>query len=135
MTRTAVRTNAAPAAVGPYSQAILAGDLVFCAGQGAIDPATQEVQHGTIEEETERTLRNIGGLLDAAGVTYADVVKTTVFMTDLADFKAMNGVYARFFPDPPPARSTVQVAALPLGFQVEIEVVAYRPRPVDAVAH
>ena len=133
MSRSAIATSSAPNAVGPYSQAIVAGDLVFCAGQGAIDPVTNEVRHGTIEEETERTLRNIGGLLDAAGVSYADVVKTTVFMTDLADFKAMNGVYAGFFPDPPPARSTVQVAALPLGFQVEIEVVAYRPRPVDAV--
>ncbi len=134
MTRSAVTTTSAPAAVGPYSQAIIAGDLVFCAGQGAIDPITNEVQHGTIEEETERTLRNIGGLLDAAGVDYADVVKTTVFLADMADFKAMNGVYAGFFPDPPPARSTVQVAALPLGFKVEIEVVAYRQRPVDAVA-
>jgi 2-iminobutanoate/2-iminopropanoate deaminase len=128
MTRSAISTNAAPAALGPYSQAITAGDLVFCAGQGAIDPATNDVETGTIEEETRRTLRNVGAILDAAGVGFADVVKTTVFLTDLADFAAMNAVYATFFPDPPPARSTVQVAALPKGFKVEIEVVAYKPR-------
>jgi 2-iminobutanoate/2-iminopropanoate deaminase len=134
MTRHAIATSAAPAAIGPYSQAIVAGDFVFCAGRGAIEPATGEFQQGTIEAETERTLRNIGGLLDAAGVGFGDVVKTTVFLVDMADFTAMNGVYARYFPDPPPARSTVAVAALPKGFKVEIEVVAYRPRPVDAVS-
>jgi 2-iminobutanoate/2-iminopropanoate deaminase len=133
MTRHAISTTAAPAAIGPYSQAIVAGDFVFGAGQGAIDPGTGTIQHGTIEEETTRTLQNIGGLLDAAGVGYADVVKTTVFLADMDDFAAMNAVYAGFFPDPPPARSTVQVARLPLGFKVEIEVVAYRPRPTDAV--
>ncbi|HYH93402.1 MAG TPA: RidA family protein [Candidatus Saccharimonadales bacterium] len=134
MTRRAISTTSAPAAIGPYSQAIVAGDFVFCAGQGAIDPQTGEFQQGTVEAETERTLRNVGGLLDAAGVGFADVVKTTVFLTNMDDFAAMNGVYAGFFPDPPPARSTVAVAALPKGFRVEIEVVAYRPRPVDAVA-
>ena len=134
MTRHAISTTAAPAAIGPYSQAIVAGDFVFCAGQGAIDPTTGELQQGSVEAETERTLRNIAGLLDAAGVGFADVVKTTVFLTDMDDFAAMNGVYAGYFPDPPPARSTVAVAALPKGFRVEIEVVAYRPRPVDAVA-
>jgi 2-iminobutanoate/2-iminopropanoate deaminase len=126
MTHHAVSTANAPAAVGPYSQAIVAGDLVFCAGQGAIDPATQDFLHGTIEAETERTLRNLGAVLDAAGVGFADVVKTTVYMVDLADFAAMNAVYATFFPDPPPARTTVQVAALPKGFQVEIEAIARR---------
>lgn len=128
MTRSAISTSSAPAAIGPYSQAIIAGDLVFLAGQGAIDAATGEFLHGTIEEETHRTLRNVGAILDAAGVGYADVVKTTVFLADLGDFVAMNGVYATYFPDPPPARSTVEVAALPKGFKVEIEVVAYRPR-------
>jgi 2-iminobutanoate/2-iminopropanoate deaminase len=128
MTRSAISTNAAPGAIGPYSQAIAAGDFVFCAGQGAIDPATGDLLTGTIEDETRRTLRNVGAILDAAGVGFADVVKTTVFLTDLGDFAAMNAVYATFFPDPPPARSTVQVAALPKGFKVEIEVVAYRPR-------
>lgn len=126
MTRQAIATNNAPAAVGPYSQAIVAGDLVFCAGQGAIDPGTQEVQHGSIAAETERTLRNLGAVLDAAGCTFADVVKVTVFLVDLDDFAAMNGVYAGFFPDPPPARTTVQVAALPKGFKVEIEAIARR---------
>jgi 2-iminobutanoate/2-iminopropanoate deaminase len=128
MTRSAISTNAAPGAIGPYSQAISAGDFVFCAGQGAIDPGTGDVLTGPIEDETRRTLRNVGAILDAAGVGFADVVKTTVFLTDLGDFAAMNAVYATFFPDPPPARSTVQVAALPKGFKVEIEVVAYRPR-------
>jgi 2-iminobutanoate/2-iminopropanoate deaminase len=127
MTREAISTTNAPAAVGPYSQAIVAGDLVFCAGQGAIDPVTQDVRHGTVEEETERTLQNIGAVLDAAGASFADVVKTTVFLVDIDDFAAMNGVYARFFPDPPPARSTVEVAALPKGFKVEIEAIARRP--------
>jgi 2-iminobutanoate/2-iminopropanoate deaminase len=134
MTRHAISTTAAPAAIGPYSQAIVAGDFVFCAGQGSIDAASGEFRQGTIEEETERTLRNIAGLLDAAGADFADVVKTTVFLTDMNDFAAMNAIYAGYFPDPPPARSTVGVAALPKGFKVEIEVVAYKPRPVDAVA-
>jgi 2-iminobutanoate/2-iminopropanoate deaminase len=127
MTRQAISTTSAPAAVGPYSQAIVAGDLVFCAGQGAIDAATGELMRGTVEEETERTLRNLGAVLDAAGVGFADVVKTTVFLTDMNDFAAMNGVYATFFPDPPPARSTVAVKALPKGFKVEIEAIARKP--------
>jgi len=127
MNRQVIATTDAPAAVGPYSQAIVAGDLVFCAGQGAIDPATQDLLLGTIEAETERTLRNLGAVLDAAGVGFADVVKTTVFLTDLGEFAAMNAVYATFFPDPPPARTTVQVAALPKGFRVEIEAIARRP--------
>jgi 2-iminobutanoate/2-iminopropanoate deaminase len=127
MTRQAISTAKAPAAVGPYSQAIVAGDLIFCAGQGAIDPATQDVRHGTVEEETERTLRNLEAVLDAAGATLADVVKTTVFLVDLGDFPAMNEVYARHFPDPPPARTTVEVSALPKGFKVEIEAIARRP--------
>ena len=127
MMRQAISTASAPAAVGPYSQAIVAGDLIFCAGQGAIDPTTQEVRRGTVEEETERTLRNLAAVLDAAGATFADVVKTTVFLADINDFTAMNAVYARFFPDPPPARTTVEVAALPKGFKVEIEAIARRP--------
>jgi 2-iminobutanoate/2-iminopropanoate deaminase len=127
MTRQAISTTNAPAAVGPYSQAIVAGDLVFCAGQVALDPTTGEVDLGTIEEQTERVLRNVGAVLDAAAVSFADVVKTTVFLVDMGDFAAMNGVYAGFFPDPPPARSTVAVAGLPKGVRVEIEVIARRP--------
>jgi 2-iminobutanoate/2-iminopropanoate deaminase len=128
MTRQAIATTQAPAALGPYSQAIVAGEYIFCAGQGAIDPGTGEVRAGSVEEETERTLRNVGAVLDAAGASFADVVKTTVFLTDMDDFAAMNGVYGGFFPDPPPARSTVAVKALPKGIRVEIEVVAYRAR-------
>lgn len=127
MTRQAISTTDAPAAVGPYSQAIVAGDLVFCAGQVPLDPATGDVLQGTIEEQTERVLRNVGAVLDAAGVTFGDVVKTTVFLVDMGDFAAMNGVYAGFFPDPPPARSTVAVAGLPKGARVEIEAIARRP--------
>jgi 2-iminobutanoate/2-iminopropanoate deaminase len=127
MTRQAISTTNAPAAVGPYSQAIVAGDLVFCAGQVPLDPATGEVIQGTIEEQTTRVLRNVGAVLDAAGVTFGDVVKTTVFLVDMGDFAAMNGVYAGFFPDPPPARSTVAVAGLPKGARVEIEAIARRP--------
>jgi 2-iminobutanoate/2-iminopropanoate deaminase len=127
MTRQAISTTNAPAAVGPYSQAIVAGDLVFCAGQVPLDPATGEIHPGTIEEQTERVLRNVGAVLDAAGVTFGDVVKTTVFLMDMGDFAAMNGIYAGFFPDPPPARSTVAVAGLPKGARVEIEVIARRP--------
>ncbi len=127
MSRQAISTTSAPAAVGPYSQAIVAGDLVFCAGQIPLDPATGDAQLGTLEEQTERVLRNVGAVLDAAGVGFADVVKTTVFLLSMDDFAAMNGVYATFFPDPPPARSTVAVAGLPKGARVEIEAIARRP--------
>jgi 2-iminobutanoate/2-iminopropanoate deaminase len=127
MTREAISTTNAPAAAGPYSQAIVAGDLVFCAGQVPLDPATGEAVLGTIEEQTERVLKNVGAVLDAAGVGFADVVKTGVFLVDINDFAAMNGVYAGFFPNPPPARTTVGVAALPRGVKVEIEVIARRP--------
>lgn len=130
MTRTAIATDQAPQAIGPYSQAIVAGDFVFCSGQGAIDPATGEFERGTIEAETTLTLENVRGLLGAAGVGFGDVVKTTVFLVDMADFAAMNAIYATYFPDPSPARSTVAVAALPKGFKVEIEVVAHKPRGV-----
>ena len=128
MTRQAISTTNAPAAVGPYSQAIIAGDLIFCAGQGAIDPATQDLRHGTVEEETERTLRNLEAVLDAAGATFADVVKTTVFLSDLADFAEMNRVYAERFGSHRPARSTVQVAKLPAGARIEIDLVAWVPQ-------
>jgi 2-iminobutanoate/2-iminopropanoate deaminase len=127
MTRQAISTTNAPAAVGPYSQAIAAGDLVFCAGQIPLDPASGELRLGTIREQTERVLRNIAAVLDAAGVGFADVVKTTVFLVDMDDFAAMNEVYAGVFPDPPPARSTIAVAGLPRGARVEIEAIARRP--------
>jgi 2-iminobutanoate/2-iminopropanoate deaminase len=127
MTREAISTTNAPAAAGPYSQAIVAGDIVFCAGQIPLDPLTGEMVTGSIEEQTERVLRNLGAVLDAAGVGLADVAKTTVFLADMDDFTAMNGVYATFFPDPPPARSTFEVGALPRGARVEIEAIARRP--------
>ena len=128
MTRRAVSTSAAPSAVGPYSQAIATDDLVFCSGQVGLDPATGEIVDGGIEAQTERVLRNLEAVLDAAGCSMADVVKTTCFLADIADFATFNGIYARFFPDPPPARSTFAVAALPKGARVEVEAVAVRER-------
>jgi 2-iminobutanoate/2-iminopropanoate deaminase len=134
MTRRRIATNAAPAAIGPYSQGIAAGEFVFCAGQVGLDPTSGELVEGGIEREAERALDNLRAVLEAAAMTTADVVKTTVFLADFGDFAALNEVYARYFPDPPPARSTFQVAALPKGARVEIEAIAHRARPVDAVA-
>ena len=122
-----IETSGAPPAGGPYSQAIATGGLVFCAGQLGIDPATGALVEGGIEGQAERALRNLGAVLEAAGLSYADVVKTTCFLADIGDFAAFNGVYARFFGDTPPARSTFQVAALPAGGRVEIEAIAARP--------
>ncbi|HLY15416.1 MAG TPA: RidA family protein [Candidatus Limnocylindrales bacterium] len=127
MDRTAIATSAAPAAVGPYSQAIAAGELLFCSGQIHLDPATGALVEGDIATQTARVLDNLGAVLAAAGRSMTDVVKTTVFLVDIADFAAMNAVYARYMPDPPPARSTIGVAALPKGARVEIELIALRP--------
>ena len=132
MSRQAVSTTAAPAAIGPYSQAIASGGLVMCSGQLGLDPATGELVAG-VEAQAERALKNLAAVLDAAGLGFGDVVKTTIFRADMGDFAAVNEVYARFMPDPPPARSTVQVAALPKGGLVEIEAIAFR-RVADAVA-
>jgi 2-iminobutanoate/2-iminopropanoate deaminase len=121
-----IATDNAPKAIGPYSQAVAAGDLIFCAGQGAIDPKSGENAKGDVRAETERTLDNLSAVLAAAGSDLGHVVKTTVFLTDMADFAAMNEVYARRFGEHRPARSTVGVAALPRGFKVEIECVAIR---------
>jgi 2-iminobutanoate/2-iminopropanoate deaminase len=126
VTRRSISTPAAPAAVGPYSQAITTHDLVFCSGQVALDPVTGEIVEGDIEAQAERVLRNLTAVLDAAGCTLADVVKTTVFLADIGDFAAVNAVYGRFMPDPPPARSTVAVSALPKGARIEIEAIAVR---------
>jgi 2-iminobutanoate/2-iminopropanoate deaminase len=126
MSRTRIATSGAPAALGPYSQAIDTGTLVFCAGQVGIDPATGQMVEGGVEAQTERALRNLGAVLDAAGLGYGDVVKTLCFLTDINDFQAFNGVYARFFPDPYPARSTVGVKQLAGAFVVEIEAIAVR---------
>jgi 2-iminobutanoate/2-iminopropanoate deaminase len=128
MTRQAVSTTGAPGAVGPYSQAIVTDDLVFCSGQVGLDPSTGELVSGGVEAEAARVIRNLEAVLDAAGCTLADVVKTTCFLADIADFQKFNAVYAGFWPDPPPARSTFQVAALPRGTRVEIEATAVRKR-------
>jgi 2-iminobutanoate/2-iminopropanoate deaminase len=122
--RQVIATAEAPAAVGPYSQGIDTGELVFTAGQIPINPASGKVEAETIEEQTRQVLRNVDAVLRAAGSGLHRVVKMTVFMTDLGDFKAMNEVYAQFFPEDPPARSAVQVVALPLGVQIEMEAVA-----------
>ena len=122
--KTIIATEKAPAAVGPYSQGVQVGNLLFTAGQGGVDPATGRLAEGGIEAETRQTLKNLGAILRAAGSSPSQVVKTTVFLQDIADFQAMNRVYAEFFGDGPPARTTVQVAALPLGILVEIEAVA-----------
>ena len=132
MIRQAIQTNGAPAPVGPYSQAIVAGDLVFCSGQVGLDPATGELVDG-LEAQAERALRNLSAVLDAAGVSWADVVKTTIFLADIGDFAAVNAIYGRVMPDPAPARSTVGVSGLPKGALVEVEAIARRSL-ADAVS-
>ena len=132
MTRQAISTGGAPGAIGPYSQAIRSGDMVFCSGQLGIEPVSGELVEG-VEAQAERALRNLQSVLDAAGLGFDDVVKTTIFLADIGDFAAVNSVYGRFMPDPPPARSTVQVAALPKGGLVEIEAIARRVQ-LDAVS-
>ena len=122
--REIIATTEAPGAVGPYSQGIMTEGLVFTAGQIPINPATGKVEAESIEDQTRQVLRNVDAVLRAAGSGLHNVVKMTVFMTDLGDFKAMNGVYAEFFPSEPPARSAVQVVALPLGVQIEMEAIA-----------
>jgi len=125
MTRDAIATTGAPSAIGPYSQAIVIDGLVFCSGQLGLDPATGSLVGG-VEAQAERSLQNLEAVLGAAGLSMADVVKTTIFLVDMGAFAAVNAVYGRFMPDPPPARSTVAVAALPKGGLVEIEAIARR---------
>jgi 2-iminobutanoate/2-iminopropanoate deaminase len=126
--RETIRTAAAPAAIGPYAQAIAAGDYLFASGQIAIDPATGQLIDGGAEAQTRQVMANVAAVLAAAGVAFGDVVKTTIFLTDMADFAAVNAIYGESFAGGPvPARSTVAVAALPRGAAVEIEVVALRP--------
>jgi 2-iminobutanoate/2-iminopropanoate deaminase len=124
MTRRAITTTGAPAAIGPYSQAIAVDGFLFTAGQAALDPTTATLVEGGIEPETERVMANLTAVLDAAGCTWDDVLKTTIFLVDMAEFGIVNTIYGRFISDPPPARSTVGVAALPKGARVEIEVIA-----------
>jgi 2-iminobutanoate/2-iminopropanoate deaminase len=122
--RHAIQTPAAPQAIGPYSQAIVASGFIFCSGQIPLDPATGELVTGDVTQQTHRVMENIKAVLDQAGADFSDVVKTTIYLTDLGDFSAVNEAYASYFADAPPARATVQVAALPKGSQVEIEAIA-----------
>ncbi len=124
MSRTTISTPQAPAAIGPYSQAVRAGGFLFCSGQLGVDPATGEFAGPDVATQAEWALTNLRNVLDAAGLTFEDVVKTTIFLADMADFATVNEVYGRFVTDPPPARSTIQVAALPKGARVEIEAIA-----------
>jgi 2-iminobutanoate/2-iminopropanoate deaminase len=119
-----IKTTKAPAAIGPYNQAIQVGNLVYTSGQIPIDPATGNFVEGGIKEQTRQSLLNVKAILEEAGLTMSDVIKTTVFMADMNDFSDMNAVYSEFFPEPYPARSAVAVKTLPKGALVEIEVVA-----------
>ncbi len=124
MSKDVISTSRAPAALGPYSQAIRWGDLIFVSGQIPIDPATSQVVGDDVAAQTERVLQNLAAVLEAAGASLGQVLKTTVYLRDLNDFGKMNEVYARFFSEQPPARATVQVARLPRDVSVEIEAVA-----------
>ncbi len=122
-----ILTKNAPDPVGPYSQAIQAGPFLFCSGQIAIDPATNQVLQVDVKTQAEQVMKNIEAVLTAAGLTFEHVVKTGIFLTNMADFAIVNEVYGRYFKTQPPARSTVAVAGLPKGVQVEVEVTAYKP--------
>jgi len=124
MAKSVITTPAAPAAIGPYSQAIRVGNLIFVSGQIALDPATGQLIAGDIRAETRQVLKNLGAILEAAGSGLARAIKTTVYLRDLGEFRAMNEVYAEFFGEQPPARATVQVARLPRDAAVEIDLVA-----------
>jgi 2-iminobutanoate/2-iminopropanoate deaminase len=126
MTRLAISTTQAPAALGPYSQAIVAGGLVFCSGTAGIDPVTGAIPDG-IEAQTEQALQNLAAVLEAAGTSLAHVVKTTIFYADVADFARLNEVYGRYMPDPAPARSAPAGVRLPFGLLVSIEAIAVLP--------
>ncbi len=121
-----VSTEKAPRAIGPYSQAIVSGDLVFTSGQIPLDPASQQMVSGDVRAQVERVMENLGAVLAAAGSGFDKVVKATIFVIDLNDFAIVNEIYGKRFPQNPPARSTVQVAALPKGARVEIELIARR---------
>ena len=124
MNREVIHTNHAPAAVGPYSQAIKLNDFVFTAGQIGLDPATGKLVEGGVEAQAQQVMKNLQNVLAAAGSSFDKVVKTTIFVADMGDFATVNGIYGSYFPANPPARSTVQAAALPLGALIEIECIA-----------
>ena len=119
-----ISTSEAPAAIGPYSQAVRSGNFLFCSGQIPLDPKSGQILSGGIAAQTRRVLDNIGAVLKAEGLTFENIVKTTIFLTDLGDFQTVNETYGSYFKQQPPARSTVQVSALPKGAKIEIEVIA-----------
>ena len=123
--QSAISTESAPKALGPYSQAIKAGEFLFVSGQVPIDPATGEIVAGGVADQTRRALQNIGEILTAGGASFQKVVRTTVYLADLTDFAAMNEVYATFFTAPQPARSTIQAARLPRDARIEVDVIAF----------
>ena len=125
LTKTIIKPAKSPTTVGPYNHAVRVGDLLFCSGQIPLDPKDGNLIAGDIKVQTERVLQNVKAILDDQGLTFANVVKSTVFMVNLADFAGMNEIYAKYFTDNFPARSTIQVAALPKGASVEIEVIAH----------
>ena len=128
MRKQIIHTSDAPQAIGPYSQAVRVGNLVFLSGQIPLDPASGNVVEGDIEVQTRRVMENLGAVLRAAGASFADVVKTTIFLADLGHFAKMNEVYGTYFTSEPPARATVQVGALPRGVLIEIDMIAHLPR-------
>jgi 2-iminobutanoate/2-iminopropanoate deaminase len=123
MSKTPIATDKAPAAIGPYSQAISTGQLVFTSGQLPIDPATGKIPEGSIEDRAHIVFKNLEAIAEAAGSSLENVIKTTVFLADIGDFQAVNAVYAHYFKEPFPARSAYQVAALPLGADIEVEAI------------
>ncbi len=124
ITRQSIQTSEAPAAIGPYSQAVKSGDLLFLSGQIPLDPVTGELVSGSVGDETRRVMQNLQAVLEAGGANFDSVVKTTIYLMDMADFTQVNEVYATFFEKNPPARATVQVAGLPKGVRVEIDAIA-----------
>jgi 2-iminobutanoate/2-iminopropanoate deaminase len=126
MKRKRISTSKAPAAIGPYSQAVLAGKTLYCSGQIAIDPDTGGMNDGSIEIETEQVLENLGAVLESAGMDYTNVVRCTVYLSDIADYAQMNEVYTEYFSESPPAREAVEVAALPREGRVEISCIAVK---------
>jgi len=128
MTKRPIATPAAPAAIGPYAQAVAVGDLIFLSGQIPLDPERGKIVEGSIEDETRQVLKNLAAVLAAESLTMDAIVKTTVYLTDLADFPRVNQTYAEFFSEPFPARATVQVSALPRGAKVEIDAIAVAKR-------
>ncbi|KYO68692.1 MULTISPECIES: RidA family protein [Thermovenabulum] len=126
MEKKIIKTDQAPKAIGPYSQAVMVGDFLFASGQIALDPATGEMVEGGIEAQATRVMENIKNILAAAGMDFSNVVKSTIFITDINNFAKVNEIYGKYFPENPPARSTIEVSKLPKGALIEIEVIAHR---------